>query len=68
MINHITRITAALCAVLTISGSAASLSACGGGGSGGNCCKVCDTGKACGDTCIAANQTCNSSGGCACNK
>lgn len=44
----------------------ASVQGCGGGGEG--CCKVCDVGKACGDTCIAANQTCNSPSGCACNK
>lgn len=42
------------------------LQGCGGGGD--SCCKVCSTGKACGDTCIAANQTCHTSGGCACNK
>lgn len=30
------------------------------------CCRVCTTGKPCGDTCIAANLTCRTSGGCAC--
>lgn len=38
----------------------------GPGGSGG-CCKVCTTGKACGDSCIASNKTCNKGSGCACN-
>lgn len=33
----------------------------------GGCCKVCRTGKACGDTCIARDQTCNTPAGCACN-
>lgn len=36
-------------------------------GPGGGCCKVCKTGKACGDTCIDANDRCTKSGGCACN-
>ncbi len=30
------------------------------------CCKVCTTGKPCGDTCIAKNLTCHTAGGCAC--
>jgi uncharacterized protein YjdB len=31
------------------------------------CCRVCTTGKPCGDSCIAANLTCRTSGGCACS-
>ncbi len=31
------------------------------------CCKVCTTGKACGDSCIAKNLTCHKGPGCACN-
>lgn len=31
------------------------------------CCKVCKAGKACGDSCIAANKSCNEGAGCACN-
>jgi len=42
------------------------LSACGGGGD--ECCRVCDVGKACGDTCIAMTATCTVGSGCACNK
>jgi hypothetical protein len=30
------------------------------------CCKVCKTGKPCGDTCISKTETCHTSGGCAC--
>lgn len=30
------------------------------------CCKYCDAGKPCGDTCIAANKTCRVGRGCAC--
>lgn len=30
------------------------------------CCKVCTTGKACGDSCISNSYTCHISGGCAC--
>lgn len=33
----------------------------------GTCCRVCTTGKACGDSCIARNLQCNEPPGCACN-
>ncbi len=32
-----------------------------------DCCRVCDTGKACGDTCINKELTCHVGAGCACN-
>jgi len=35
--------------------------------SGAGCCKVCTTGKACGDTCIEKTDTCHKGAGCACN-
>ena len=31
------------------------------------CCKICRTGKACGNTCIARNKTCRQPPGCPCN-
>jgi hypothetical protein len=31
------------------------------------CCRVCTTGKACGNTCIARKRTCRTPPGCACN-
>jgi len=31
------------------------------------CCKTCQTGKACGSTCVSLNTQCNTRGGCACN-
>lgn len=31
------------------------------------CCAVCDLGKACGDSCIAREETCYEGPGCACN-
>ncbi len=34
---------------------------------GYSCCKVCRKGKACGDSCIAANKTCHKGKGCACD-
>lgn len=45
---------------------------CGGGTSPPpsptpSCCRVCTTGKACGDSCIAESSTCNAGPGCACN-
>lgn len=33
-----------------------------------SCCKVCSTGKACGDSCIAAWKTCRKGRGCACDE
>ncbi len=38
-----------------------------GTGTGSGCCKVCRDGKACGDSCIAKDKTCNVGPGCACN-
>jgi hypothetical protein len=32
----------------------------------GTCCKVCTTGKPCGNTCIAVRDTCYAGPGCAC--
>lgn len=46
------------------------LAGCGsssGGSGGGACCKICTTGKACGDTCISKSYSCNVGPGCACN-
>jgi hypothetical protein len=37
------------------------------GGNRSGCCKICTTGKACGDTCINVNYTCHVGPGCACN-
>jgi hypothetical protein len=31
------------------------------------CCRVCSTGKACGNSCIARWKTCHKGKGCACN-
>lgn len=32
-----------------------------------SCCRVCESGKACGDSCISRSSTCNRPAGCACN-
>jgi hypothetical protein len=32
------------------------------------CCKVCTTGKPCGDTCISEQDTCHTAAGCACER
>jgi hypothetical protein len=32
-----------------------------------NCCRICTTGKACGNSCIARSQTCRQPPGCACD-
>ena len=31
------------------------------------CCKVCDTGKACGNSCVSRKSNCHKGPGCACN-
>lgn len=31
------------------------------------CCKICATGKACGNSCISRKKTCHKRRGCACN-
>lgn len=36
-------------------------------GDGKGCCRVCRTGKPCGDSCIARDKNCTKSGGCACS-
>lgn len=32
------------------------------------CCRICDEGKACGDSCIASGNNCNQPAGCACDR
>lgn len=32
-----------------------------------SCCKVCSTGKACGDSCISRSYNCSQPAGCACD-
>jgi hypothetical protein len=43
------------------------IGACGDSTAPGGCCKVCRTGKACGDTCISKSDTCHKGAGCACD-
>jgi hypothetical protein len=57
-----------LAALLVLASSAPLVSACDSPtGPGSDCCKVCKEGKACGDSCIARDRTCNEGPGCACN-
>lgn len=46
---------------------AAGLSSCESESTTGTCTRICTTGKACGDTCIASNLNCNVGPGNACN-
>jgi hypothetical protein len=43
------------------------IAAAASSGSGSSCCRVCTTGKACGDSCIAQSDQCHVGPGCACN-
>jgi len=64
-IARLLRMIAIAAPMLAVSASVPVLQGCGGGDS---CCKHCDAGKACGDTCIAATDTCHVGSGCACDK
>ena len=44
-----------------------SLLSCDGLTGSTSCCRVCRTGKACGDSCISRDRTCRQPRGCACN-
>lgn len=68
MIKRIGRLASVAAASLLLGSAAPMLAGCDEKpAGGGSCCRVCRTGKACGDTCIARNETCRTSGGCACN-
>jgi hypothetical protein len=55
-----------LAACLALGASVPNLSACSDSPTGSGCCRVCRTGKPCGDACIDRDKTCNTTGGCAC--
>lgn len=50
---------------LLLSGSAPVITGCSD--PTGGCCKVCRTGKPCGDTCIERSKQCTKGPGCACS-
>lgn len=54
-----------LAGIALLTSSAPLLGACERSSTG--CCRVCTTGKACGDTCIDRSSTCNRGAGCACD-
>jgi hypothetical protein len=60
------RLIVPLAACLTLGASVPSLMACSDGPTGSSCCRVCRTGKPCGNSCIAVEKTCDTVGGCAC--
>lgn len=62
----VARLAVVLMPLAATSASVPLLQGCGGGGSD-HCCKTCTNGKACGDSCIPANETCHVGAGCACN-
>jgi hypothetical protein len=55
-----------LAACLVLGASVPNLSACGDNPTDSSCCRVCRTGKPCGDACIDRDRDCNTPGGCAC--
>jgi hypothetical protein len=60
----------ALAAFASLALGSASFVLCGGGtavAQGRYCCKICSTGKACGNSCIARWKTCHKGKGCACD-
>lgn len=52
-------------AAATLALGPSSLDACAVGA--GGCCRICSTGKACGNSCIARSKTCHKGKGCACD-
>lgn len=66
MQNRRIRFVLPLAACLALGASVPALSACGDGTGPSGCCRICTTGKPCGDGCIAREKTCNTAGGCAC--
>jgi hypothetical protein len=58
------RVAALLAAAVLLSSSTPLLSGCSGDD---GCCRVCRTGKACGDSCIERSLTCSQGPGCACD-
>ena len=61
------RLPAALALTLVSASGPSLTTGCGKDSSGPSCCKVCTTGKACGNTCIPQMDTCHQPPGCACN-
>jgi hypothetical protein len=49
------------------SSKSTSSSSTGGSGDDASCCRVCVSGKACGDSCISTTNQCRQPSGCACN-
>lgn len=64
--RRILRLVLVLAVPLLLTGGGATATA-GCSSVQGSCCRVCDQGKACGDTCIEATDTCTAGAGCACN-
>ena len=61
------RLVSALALTLAAASGPPLATACKSSSGPSSCCKVCTTGKACGNTCIATTDTCNQPPGCACN-
>jgi hypothetical protein len=66
MKTRIRRIFRVLIVTIPLSLAVGAPSGCGSNTSG-VCCKTCTTGKACGDSCISRDKTCQVGAGCACN-
>lgn len=60
------RIILSIAALCTLAIGPAALDPCAANAQSG-CCKICKAGKACGDTCIAADKVCHKGPGCACD-
>ena len=67
MKTRIRRVLAFLVLIIPLSLTAGTARGCGSDTVGGVCCKICTTGKACGDSCISRDKTCQVGAGCACN-
>ncbi len=61
------RLAGALALTLAAASGPPLTAACKSSSAPSSCCKVCTTGKACGDSCIPTTGTCSQPPGCACN-
>lgn len=62
------RIASIILAAASLALGPAAVSPCGTAAyAAGACCKICKKGKACGDSCIAADKNCHQGRGCACD-
>ena len=67
MKTRIRRVLTLLVVMIPLSLATGTATGCKPDSVSGVCCRTCTTGKACGDSCISRDKTCQVGAGCACN-